>query len=133
VRGNVLANILRKVADAIEKMDDLELERFASNLTRDEALVGRVNTKSPIKNKHSKIDAFELEKVLGELSQMSTRAAGAELLDGLELSRKELEALAKLRKIHVMKDDNVARIKEKIVEVVIGARLNSRAIRGEQA
>ncbi len=38
----------------------------------------------------------------------------------------------KLRNVHVSKADDLARIKEKLVEVIIGARLSSRAIRGDE-
>ncbi len=82
------------------------------------------------KNRHSKVDPVQLEGILQKLIESSTRDEGSKLLDELDLTRKELEKLARIRDIHITKDDNVAKIKEKLVEVVIGSRLSSRAIRG---
>jgi hypothetical protein len=86
--------------------------------------------KQPVQNKHAKVDPVVLDDLLAQLTGMSTRVAGIELLDKADLSRKQLEALARLRSVHVTKDDNVAKIKEKLIEAIIGARLSSRAIRG---
>jgi hypothetical protein len=124
--GTRLAQLLRAIADSIEKLDETQLNEFIADLKRP-----RPSGKSAAKKKHSKVDPVELEKVLAQLNELATRDEGARLLDDLDLSRKELERLARLRDIHVSKDDNVPRIKEKVVEVVIGSRLSSRAIRGQ--
>lgn len=129
MRGNALAKILRRIADAVDKLDEAELDSFLTNLSRKDYLSEASKKKTP-KNVHAKLDPVALEDVLSQLGSMTTRASGHDLLDRLELSRKELEALARLRSIHVTKDDNLARIREKLVEGVIGARLSSRAIRG---
>jgi hypothetical protein len=128
VRGNVLAKIFRRIADAVEKLDEVELKTFLINLERTEFAFERRSTK----NRHAKVDLIALEELLVQLSEMSKRTAGSRLLDESNLSRKQLEALARLRNVHVTKDDNVAKIKEKLIEAIIGARLSSRAIRGSQ-
>jgi hypothetical protein len=132
VRGNTLAKIFRRIADAIEKLDDAQLDQFLSSLERREPLLpAQDKQKARIsKNKHAKIDPVALQDLLAKLNSMSTRSAGADLLDQLDLSRKQLEALARLQSIHFTKSDDVARIKEKLIETTIGARLSSRAIRG---
>jgi hypothetical protein len=85
--------------------------------------------KSLVKSMPS-VDQFKIEKVFLDLRRSENRDAGARILDTAGLSRKELELIARNRSIHVTKDDNIPRIKEKLVESIIGSRLNSRAIRG---
>ena len=113
-------------------MDESQIEMLAANLRRKDFLYESGATeKSATKNKHSKIDPIQLEQILGQLNELATREEGTKLLERFELSRKELERMAKLRKVHVTKDDNVERIKEKLIETIIGSRLSSRAIRGQ--
>jgi hypothetical protein len=73
----------------------------------------------------------EVENYLDQLTMAQTREAASEIIDKLNFTRKELEALARTRSVHVTKDDNVQRIKEKLVEAIVGSRLNSLAIRGK--
>ena len=65
------------------------------------------------------------------MTQSPTREAASEILDKLDFNRKELEALARSRSVHVLKDDNVRRIKDKLIEAIVGSKLNSLAIRGK--
>ncbi len=130
MREDILAKILRTIADSIEMLDESQLEVFARELERFKSVRQSESGSGAKKNRHSKIDVVELEQVLRHLNELQTRQEGAELLDRQDFSRKELEKLAKLRNIHVSKVDNVAKIKEKLVEVIIGSRLSSRAIRG---
>lgn len=132
IRGPIFAKLLRNIATLVEALDDAELETFAANLRRKGPLVtGEVDERKIEKNKHDKVDTVELQQVLNRLHELSTRDEGMRFLDHSNFSRKELERLARLRNIHFTKDDNVSRIKEKLVEVIIGSRLSSRAIRGQ--
>jgi polynucleotide 5'-kinase involved in rRNA processing len=132
MRGEMLAKILRRIATAVEDLDDSQLEKFIVDLKRGNSTgVQAKENKTPLKNRHSKVDLVELENVLENLSRSLSREEGAHLLDRVDLNRKELEKLARLRNIHVTKYDNIAKIKEKLVEVIIGSRLSSRAIRGQ--
>ena len=129
MRGAIVARILSAIASAVERMDDEQLEAFAENLKRPLQTPGKFR-RSEVKNRHAKIDPIELERILSDLVSCKTRQEGSDLLDQLALSRKELESLARMRRIHIIKDDNVAKIKEKLIEAIIGARLSSEAIRG---
>jgi hypothetical protein len=127
-----LANLLRAIASSIEKLDETQLDEFIINLKRHRLADKSLPTaRSVAKKKHAKVDPAELDRILIQLNELITRDEGANLLDRLDLSRKELERLARLRDIHVSKDDNITKIKEKLVEVIIGSRLSSRAIRGQ--
>ena len=76
------------------------------------------------------VDQFKIERVFLDLRRSENRDAGARILDTAGLNRKELELIARNHSIHVTKDDNIPRIKEKLVESIIGSRLNTNAIRG---
>lgn len=133
MRGASLAKFLRNLASAVEGLNDNELGLFLSNLERKDFASREASPlRDDVKRRHAKVDPLALEKALRELAELSTRSEGAELLDRMELSRKELEWMAKRRNVHVIKDDTVSKIKEKLVEMVIGSRLSSRAIRGQQ-
>lgn len=126
MHGAKLAQLLRAMANSIEKLDEAQIDEFITGLKRPR-LLGR----DSVRKKHSKVDPLELERILAQLNEFKTRDEGWKLLDDLDLSRKELERLARMRDIHVSKDDNVPKIKEKVVEVIIGSRLSSLAIRGQ--
>ena len=82
-------------------------------------------------NRRVAINPEEVKSLLEQLKEVSTREAAYEILEKLDFTRRDLEAMARDRNVHVTKDDNVRRIKEKLVEVIVGSRLNSAAIRGK--
>lgn len=127
MQGAELARILRKIAAAIEKSDAVELGDF------DIEFKPRKTGAKPSRNQltHAKVRPNEVEYLLHQLNKSPTREAASELLEKLNLTRKELLAVARPRNVHVTKDDDVKRIKEKLVEAAIGSRLNSLAVRGE--
>jgi polynucleotide 5'-kinase involved in rRNA processing len=129
--GTRLAQLLRAMANSIEKLDEAQLDEFIANLKRGRLTDKSLTERYVAKKKHAKVDPAALDRIMLQLNDSATREEGSILLDRLDLSRKELERLARLRDIHVSKDDNVSKIKEKLVEVIIGSRLSSRAIRGQ--
>jgi hypothetical protein len=132
MQGTKLAQLLRAIANSVEKLDNAQLDDFIASLRRHRLTENSVpNEKSISKKKHAKVDPAELERIITQLNEAVTRDEGANLLDRIDLSRKELERLARMRDIHISKDDNISKIKEKLVEVIIGSRLSSRAIRGQ--
>jgi hypothetical protein len=66
-----------------------------------------------------------------QLRQLESREGGLQLLIRAQLTRDELEELARLMDLPVLRDDDAERLRQKIVEACIGARLNSQAIRGQ--
>jgi len=51
-------------------------------------------------------------------------------LEAAQLTRRNLEALARSFEVPVRKEDNLERLRDRIIDATIGARLNSQAIRG---
>lgn len=71
------------------------------------------------------------QRILDSLKDCKDRESGYEVLSSKVKTRKELEAFAKSINVHIMKQDNVDKVKEKIIEGVIGALLRSTAIQGK--
>lgn len=97
----------------------------------------RLDGKSPTKGaasiKRSKplTATADLHQLAAAIEMQATRDGGLKLLADAGLTRRELELLAKIRSVYISKDDTVSQIKDRIIEAFIGARLNSRAIRGD--
>lgn len=65
-----------------------------------------------------------------ELSSAETTESGFSILKEERLTRVELERLARSLDLLVIKRDSAERLEEKIIEALVGSRLNSRAVRG---
>jgi hypothetical protein len=133
VRSSYLvAKLLRNLASLIERMDEKELEDFlrTPHLRLGQKTERMQQPKGIARVRQGKINTEHLMTILKELEQANSRQRGLEILELHTLSKVELSRLAKLRDIHTTKDDNLARLKEKLVESLIGSRLGSLAIRG---
>lgn len=129
MKGKQFAHFLRAIAQAVENADDSQIDNFIASLSHlapNEAGPKRTNPKPHRQD----IDEASLHETLERIGLLSSREEGLQLLEQLDFRRKELLALAKLRDVHTSKDDSVLRLREKLVERLIGARLNSQAIRG---
>ena len=131
------ARMLRKLADSIEGMNDTELEKFVDEFSSlsTQALSRKSKASSkkrnPVAKKQSpkKLDNSYLKDTMEKISNSTTREIGANFLEQQKFTRVQLESLARIRSIHINKEDNVEQIKEKIIELTIGSRLRSDAIR----
>ena len=72
----------------------------------------------------------DISSVGQRLIALESRDEGLQLLSKAELGRSDLERLARQLELPVRKDDTVERLRDRIIEATIGARLSSRAIRG---
>jgi uncharacterized protein YjiS (DUF1127 family) len=134
-----LANLLRAIADWIEQSPSAEVEEFLADgqiprlsrfgsqrVNRD----SRLRQGSAKKKGAARIDQDELSELPDRLRKLVSREEGMDLLDSLGLTRKDLERLARYMDLPVLREDDAARLRSKIVEASIGSRLNSQAIRG---
>ena len=150
MQKSILARCLRKIADAIEKVGDSELTNFDIELKSEKTDQPKrrpaqkaktpeakkipsqeSRTISTTKMKKIRAGIFDIQKILEQLQKATDREMAFKILDNPDLTRIELVDLARLQSVHVTKDDSVSRIKEKLVEMAIGSRLNSLAIRGK--
>jgi hypothetical protein len=132
-----LARLLRALADSIEFSSEGELEEFLSqqNTLRNWAHQLRSNrpTREKSRNPQTKKDSLskrELGDLIERLRSLASRDEGLNLLYSAKLSKKELEQLARMMDLPVLREDDADRLRHKIVEASIGSQLNSRAIRG---
>jgi hypothetical protein len=70
----------------------------------------------------------DMKEIVNLLQTLESRDEGLALLR--DLTKKELEIAARIMDLPVIRDDDSERLMQKLVESSIGARLNSRAIRG---
>lgn len=126
-----IATLLRRLADALESSSTEDIDAL---LTRRAALgiVFPDGTKSPLKRSTAKkiIDGENLIQIVERLRQADSRERGLDLLEEAKLNKKELEALARSIDLPVARDDDAEKLRQRILQATIGARLNSQAIRG---
>jgi hypothetical protein len=130
------ANFLRKLADAVEDWSASDLEAFLTGTA--ELVISSDHSKSVRRSgkphsrskKQPERSTEDLLKLVDGLRGLASRDAGEALLNGAHLTKKELEKLSRLMDLPVQREDDSQRLRQRIVEESIGARLNSQAIRG---
>src|SRR5260370_41818985 len=125
-----LAKLLRRLAEWIESsrpddVDDLLAGRKELRIFMGVRSAARYSRLQGAKSR-------EWAEVVEGLRALPTRDEGQKVLDDLNLTRTELEHLARFMDLPVAKQDNAERVRQKIIEASIGSRLISQAIRGEQ-
>jgi hypothetical protein len=125
------AQILRRFAKLLERMELDEIERVLQALEAG-APFEKSRDAQPSRGIRGQKPKLHLGKdeIMDRLQQAPDREAGASLLRELSLSKRDLLDLARNRSVHIMKEDSLRRIEEKLVEAIIGSKLNSQAIRG---
>lgn len=132
-----IAKLLRSFIDLLERSSAADLEDLASGRAHLEICGGsdsnnaRAGTRPRDTEKLRQPYARQLGSIVEELRALGSRNAGFDLLARHELSKRDLEAMARLMDLPVVREDNADQLRRKIVEASIGARLNSEAIRGE--
>lgn len=121
--------VLRIVSKMIAGMSQQELESLASGRTR-LTIAQPSGDQGVMFFDRAKDDVIDFDDIQRNLSAAESTEAGFKILDKVRLSRAELEKMARSLDLPVMKQDSVGRLEEKIVEALIGSRLNSRAVRG---
>ena len=122
-----LAQLLRRLAAVIEPMNADEFRQFIDR-------TGAVSTLPSGGEKLTRparaLKPQETSQIVGRLQAAKTREEGTAILRALKLTRRQLWEVARARSIHIAKEGSASRMEEKIVEAIIGSRLNSEAIRG---
>lgn len=134
----ILAAFLRSLAEAIENgsASDLEalLEGQMGLTISGEAFKSSRHPRVRVfasSRKDTEPDRRKLSDLMDQLRRLESRDEGLDLLRTAQLAKRELEQLARLMDLPVSRDDDAERIRQRIIAASIGARLNSRAIRGE--
>jgi hypothetical protein len=120
-----IARLLRALAAVIERSSSDEWEALLAGSFG----AGRVTEK--LKHGASTYQhSVDPERIIRELGLLQSRDEAVSLLTAAQLTRRELEILARRLGLAVLKSDNIERLEEKIIEGSIGARLSSEAVRG---
>jgi hypothetical protein len=134
-----IAKLLHRVAETLERSSSTDLEALLAGgaalviSSANSAPARREGKRKAGAKKHGQPSNKDLAELAMQVRQLGSREDGTNLLKRAELSKKELEALARLMDLPVLRDDDAERLRQKIVEESIGARLNSQAIRGQQS
>lgn len=126
-----IAAVLQLVADEIQSWSDDDLQSFLSGRRTLSVRAGSGHPRSVRRKKvRTAQDDLSADEVKRELSVMATREAGLAYLDQLALNREGLRRLASALDLPATKADTVERLRNRIVEGLIGYRLGSIAVRG---
>lgn len=122
-----VARLLRAIADLIEASGSANISALTSEITQ---LAPKSSRKLPttVNRREPRPDVPVISE---RLIAASGREEAFEILTEARLTRKELTELSRGHNIHVVKTDNIETIEGKIVESLVGSRLNSKAIRGD--
>ena len=129
-----ISSLLRRLADAVDHCDPKDFESLLSGQSNIELVSRRVRSISQESKRSFGLSVGRQKDYLtlaSRLRELPTRAEGWDLLVEAKLTRKDLEALARSMDLPVARDDDTERLRNRILETTIGARLNSQAIRGE--
>jgi hypothetical protein len=131
-KGQVISKLLRALADAIDGLDENELQAMLSHSGLRE-LVPATRQPAP-RSRGCRSDPAEIQAqsrlIMENLTTMGSRTEALSFLNDLKPTRLVLLDAAKLRDVHIQKQDTNAVIMEKLVANVVGSRLDSAAIRG---
>ena len=126
---NILAKLLVAFADALDSMDDREFNLLIG---------GKARLRLVEPNRNTKAQALEdscLDGVISDMAQRlsvsESRESAATLLASINHPRRKkfLLLLAKSCGIRVESKDSIARIEQRLIENVVGSKLDSEAIK----
>ena len=125
----LLKKFFNDIVNEINELSDSDLKKLESGDYKISIKVTKIASKT--KTSETLSDE-QISFVVSLLKECKDRESGYKvLIDNLK-NRKHLEAFAKSIDVFVMKQDNVDKIREKIIEGTIGAVLRSNAIQGDK-
>jgi hypothetical protein len=125
-----LAKLLRRLAECIEGSSANDVDDLLAGRRELRIFTGIRSTARYPKSQGAQSRDWSV--IVERLRALRTRDEGQKLLDELNLTKTELERLARFMDLPVAKQDNAERLRQKVIEASIGSRLISQAIRGEQ-
>jgi hypothetical protein len=127
-KRNELSLLLRRLADYVDNRSDEELMpliEMAASLKPE-----RAPRKKNAGSSKQPVDLAHFKNLIAQLEGLRSRQAGEALLLEQNFRRSDLEKLARILQLPVQRDDDLERLRAKIVENLIGSRLRSDAIQG---
>ncbi|PYV15628.1 MAG: hypothetical protein DMG21_14400 [Acidobacteria bacterium] len=131
-KRKLLATLLRNLALCIESSSTEDIDALLAGERRLQIGPFAPGQTQPAKPKpRAPIPTRDWLAIEEKLKTLRSREEGQKLIEELALKRTELEHLARVINLPVSREDNVERLRQKIIESSIGSRLVSHAIRGE--
>nr|VFJ54773.1 MAG: hypothetical protein BECKFW1821A_GA0114235_10505 [Candidatus Kentron sp. FW]VFJ61041.1 MAG: hypothetical protein BECKFW1821B_GA0114236_10635 [Candidatus Kentron sp. FW] len=131
INGRVMADVLNKVAQAIRRLDESEIETLLARDFHVELVPGtqkdRRNRNTTAQDTEAGKDISEVARLLGNIDD---RDEGRSLLEQRVPNKDLLTRLVRHLDLPLQQRETVKRLKDKIIEATIGYRLRSQAIRG---
>lgn len=124
----IVSSIFLEIQKEIESLSDVDIKKIESG---DFTIALKVVKNTTIQNNDKILSEKVANELLNELKGCKNREIGYEILSNKFKTRKELEFFAKKINVYIMKQDKIDKVKEKIIEGVIGASLRSSVIQGE--
>jgi hypothetical protein len=130
--GRVISEFLIAVARAVDGLSDKEVQELLGSAGVSGLLRLRGRPKKPVRAQNIDGATIHTQAVtlMEKLAHMGSREDATSYLIELAPNRRVLLQAAKLREVHVLKQDTNPVIMNKLVENVVGSRLDSAAIRG---
>tara|TARA_R100000353_G_scaffold169257_2_gene132247 strand:+ start:1344 stop:1730 length:387 start_codon:yes stop_codon:yes gene_type:complete len=123
---NLTVRLLGELVVEIESLSESDLEKIeAGDYSISLKITKKKNTKEDVE-----LTEEQISNLLSELKSCADRESGIKLLIEQLKNKKQLEAFARGVDIYFMRQDKVDKIRERIVEGIIGASLRSSAIQG---
>ena len=123
---NLTVRLLGELVVEIESLSESDLEKIeAGDYSISLKITKKKNTKEDVE-----LTEEQISNLLSELKSCADRESGIKLLIEQLKNKKQLEAFARGVDIYFMRQDKVGKIRERIVEGIIGASLRSSAIQG---
>lgn len=125
-----IANLLRAIADLIERNNSPEIAVITAAMGQGSSKQRGKKSAGPVKVKET--SSPDLAALATFILESSDRAEAKQILERENLTRRELMKLGQTHNVHIVKEDTIDLIEDKIVEALVGSRLSSKAIRGER-
>jgi Glu-tRNA(Gln) amidotransferase subunit E-like FAD-binding protein len=120
--------IKEKLLGQIECLSEEDFQKIDNNTHEIKIKIEKIRKK---KSQKTELTDDEMKKIEKELSDLTTRERGMELLSSVLKDKLSAEQFAKFMRVSFLKQDNKDYIINKIVEATIGAKLRSYAIKGQ--
>jgi hypothetical protein len=124
-----ISKLLFAFADALDSMDDREFDLLIQGKVR-LGIVEKPEPKKTLPLNDPRLDGA-ISEMAQKLSAAESRESAASLLASINQPRRKdfLVLLARSCGVRVESKDNIARIEQKLIENVVGSKLDSEAIR----
>lgn len=124
----LLLDFIGGIANEIAALSDSDISKLESGKF---SLSLKVIKKPSTATSSNTLTDEQIQSLRNKLDECLDRDSGYRIIDESLKNKKQLEAFAKSIEVYVMKQDNVKKLKERIILGTIGARLSSEAIQGK--